>query len=117
MPKKPYSEFSAQLQALRRQLLDEVREKIAATGEGTGLPNQTKLTDDGFADEAAEMDVALVMRENQELQEIEAALARIHDGSYGLCVDCGCEIGLARLKANPAGRRCLACQERFERSQ
>jgi RNA polymerase-binding protein DksA len=118
VPKSQFSEFSALLQAQRKPLLDEVREKIAASGEGLGFVNQSKITDDdGLADAAAEMEVAMVMRESQELQEIEAALARIGDGSYGSCSDCGEEIGLARLKASPAARRCLPCQEKYERAQ
>jgi RNA polymerase-binding protein DksA len=111
MSKNEFSEFSALLQAQRKQLLDEVREKIAASGEGLGFANQSKITeDDALADAAANMDVAMVIRESQELQDIEAALARIGDGSYGICIGCGGEIGRARLKAYPAAKRCLPCQ-------
>ncbi len=118
MSENEFSEFRALLQAQREQLLGGVREKIAASGEGLGFANQSKITDDdGLADAAAEMDVAMVMRESQELQDIEAALARIGDGSYGSCSDCGGEIGLARLKVNPAARRCLPCQEKYEHAQ
>ena len=118
MSKNEFSEFNALLQAQRQQLLDEMREKIAASGEGLGFLNQSKITDDdGLADAAAEMDVAMVIRESQELKDVEAALARIGDGSYGICTDCGNEVGPARLKANPAARRCLTCQERYERAQ
>ncbi len=113
-----FSEFSALLQAQRKQLQDEVHAKIAASGEGLGLVNQTKITDDdGLADATAEMEVAMVIRESQELQEVEAALARIDDGSYGSCCDCGDAIGQARLNANPVARRCLLCQEKHERAQ
>ncbi len=113
-----YSEFRALLQTQRKQLLGEVREKIAASGDSLGFANQSKITDDdGLADAAAEMDVALVMRESQELQDIEAALARMDEGSYGSCTVCGIEIGQARLKAYPAARRCLPCQEQFEHAQ
>ena len=48
--------------------------------------------------------------ESRELQDIEVALARIADGSYGACIDCGGEIGRARLKADPTLKRCLPCQ-------
>ena len=110
------SEFCALLQAQRKQLLDEVREKIAASGEGLGFANQSKITDDdALADSAAEMDVAMVIRESGELQDIEAALARIADGSYGTCIDCGGEIGRARLRASPTAKRCLPCQQENER--
>ena len=116
MPKQPFSEFRALLQTQRKQLLDEVREKIAASGEGLGFANQSKITeDDALADAAAKMDVAMVIRESRELQDIEAALARIADGSYGICIDCGGEIGRARLKAYPTAERCLPCQEKNER--
>ena len=118
VPENQFSDFSALLQAQRKQLLGEMREKIAASGESLGFVNQSKITDDdGLADAAAEMEVAMVIRESQELQEIEAALARIGDGSYGSCSDCGDDIGPARLKANPSGRRCLTCQEKYERTQ
>ncbi len=116
--KNPYAEFRELLRAQRRQLLGEVREKIAASGDGLGFANQSKITDDdGAADAAAEMEVAMVIRESQELQEIEAALARIGDGSYGACSDCGDDIGPARLKASPSARRCLVCQKKYERAQ
>ena len=118
MPKNTLAEFRALLQAERRQLLEEVRDKIAASGEGMGFVNQSKITDDeGLSDATAEVEVTLVMRESQELQEIDAALARIADGSYGSCFDCGGDIDQARLKANPAARRCLPCQEKYERAQ
>ncbi len=106
-------EFSALLQAQRRHLLDEVREKIDTSGERLGFANQRKIAEsDVLADAVAELDVAMVIRESHELQDIEAALARIGDGSYGICIDCGGEIGRARLKADPRAKRCLACQIR-----
>lgn len=118
MSKTQFSEYGALLQAQRKQLQEEVREKIAASGADLGAASQTKITDDdGLADATAEVEVTMVMRDNQELQEIEAALARIADGSYGSCYDCGENIDRARLKATPEARRCLPCQEKYERAQ
>lgn len=118
MPNKAISELHALLLAQREQLLGEVRARISASGDSLGFANQSKLTDDdAAADAAAAMDVTIVIRESQELQDVEAALARMGDGSYGSCVDCGDEIALARLKANPASLRCLSCQEKHERTQ
>jgi RNA polymerase-binding transcription factor DksA len=37
-------------------------------------------------------------------------------GHYGKCIDCGTDIPLARLQAQPWAARCVACQERFERT-
>lgn len=45
----------------------------------------------------------------RELREIDAALARIADGTYGSCEICGGAIGRDRLRALPEVRRCLTC--------
>jgi RNA polymerase-binding transcription factor DksA len=50
-------------------------------------------------------------------QEIESALARIGDGTYGNCVACGREIGLQRLRVVPWAQFCVPCQESEERQQ
>jgi RNA polymerase-binding transcription factor DksA len=55
-------------------------------------------------------------RDIEELRDIEDANERIALGSYGECVDCGIDIPLQRLQAQPAARRCITCQESFERS-
>ena len=113
-----FSEFGDMLHLQRERVLAEVRARITASGEGLGLANQSKFTDDdAAADAAAQLDLAMVIHESQELQEIEAALARIRDGSFGICADCEGEIGRARLKAYPAATRCLACQEQYERAR
>jgi len=49
------------------------------------------------------------------LRLIEAALHRIHDGSFGICVACDEEIQIRRLQAVPWTQFCLRCQEEIER--
>ncbi len=44
-----------------------------------------------------------------EIAEVEAALGRIAEGSYGTCVACGGPLGLQRLRAIPEARYCLGC--------
>jgi DnaK suppressor protein len=46
------------------------------------------------------------------LREIEDALDRLRDGSYGTCLDCGISISRKRLDAVPWARYCVTCQER-----
>lgn len=111
VPKIHCFEFRALLQAQRQKLLAKLHEQITASDEGSGSANRSKTTADiASSDAAAEMAVAMAIRENQELLHIEAALARIGDGNYGICIVCGGEIGRARLKAEPAAMRCLPCQ-------
>ena len=59
---------------------------------------------------AASVQTALTQR-----AEVLAALARIDDGSYGRCVDCGNEIPQPRLEARPATPRCVPCQSKLDR--
>ena len=55
-------------------------------------------------------------RDIYELRDISAARERMADGHYGICNDCGVDIPLARLQAQPTASRCVPCQERFETS-
>jgi DnaK suppressor protein len=50
-----------------------------------------------------------------EVQVLRHALAKFEDGSYGLCEQCGQEIGASRLLARPEARLCIACQTRAEK--
>jgi DnaK suppressor protein len=63
-----------------------------------------------------ELEFTLDARESAELDAIDAALKRIEDGTYGVCVDCGADIGIARLRAAPETARCVSCQQQYERS-
>jgi RNA polymerase-binding transcription factor DksA len=47
--------------------------------------------------------------DERELGEIDAALRRIADGSFGACLACGGPLGLQRLRALPEARYCLGC--------
>jgi len=50
-----------------------------------------------------------------QVADIDAALARIDDRTYGMCVDCGDRISTPRLEVHPQAARCVACQTREER--
>jgi RNA polymerase-binding protein DksA len=45
----------------------------------------------------------------REFNRVDAALKRIGDGEYGVCIDCGKEIQLLRMKAIPWASRCVDC--------
>lgn len=60
--------------------------------------------------------ISLQDGEKREYDRILQALAKIEDGTYGICIDCGRTIGEKRLRSNPNSSRCLMCQEQFEES-
>ena len=53
-------------------------------------------------------------RERKLLGKIDEAFARIEDGSYGRCEECGREIGLERLRARPVTTLCIDCKSSQE---
>ena len=69
------------------------------------------LCSDGFD---TELDLCLLESGDRVLAEVNAALARIEAGRFGICEDCGCTIGKQRLNAIPYARLCLSCQARQE---
>lgn len=62
------------------------------------------------------VDLAVTDHDAQALQDIEWALGKLDDGSYGNCEDCGCPIPESRLVHMPAARRCVACESTREKA-
>jgi RNA polymerase-binding protein DksA len=51
----------------------------------------------------------------EEIRAVENALVKLHQGSYGICIDCGNIIPFKRLEARPTAVRCILCQQKNER--
>jgi DnaK suppressor protein len=66
------------------------------------------------ADQQSGDQIARVERDAHELASVEAALASIRKGTYGVCISCGNYIDYRRLLAHPTAIRCLSCQEKLE---
>ena len=68
---------------------------------------------------ASERDLAMrnVDRESSLLRDVKAALRRIHDGSFGTCIECESAISPRRLAAVPWASRCIQCQEAADRDR
>ena len=62
-----------------------------------------------------EFSMGIVSSERKQLAELNDALKRIEDGSYGICQDCKDPIPQARLKAVPFARLCVKCQEKRDK--
>ena len=72
--------------------------------------------DESVATLIADLGHADMERDLSELRALEAARARLADGSYGICAECGGDIGVERLRANPAAVRCVDCQRVHEKT-
>jgi len=116
----------AQIKGLRQQLQQrhaalraEVREELLAMDEARYVDLAGRVHDSGeesVADLLADLDIARLDRQVNEIRRIEAAFRRIDVGNYGVCHDCDEEIGYERLKSQPFAERCVACQAHYEKS-
>lgn len=72
------------------------------------------LSDESFAELTSTLSRMNLAKASEELCEVEAAMDRMRDGTYGICADCGTEISYARLRVTPETRRCALCQTKRE---
>ena len=111
----------ATIDELRRRLDDErqhILTQLADMGVDaqTGQPKSDQF-EQGFADSGqatAEKALSLSMAEGllESMKEVEAAIGRIENGTYGKCESCGDAIPGERLDARPVARLCVACKRR-----
>jgi RNA polymerase-binding protein DksA len=112
-------ELRATIEQRRAALLDELREDIDRVRRDRHEDLAGAAPDAGDESVAtliADLDHADVGRDLTELRGIEAARNRLSDGSYGICANCGGEIGFERLRANPTAVRCVECQRVHEKT-
>lgn len=62
-----------------------------------------------------EFSMGRVSEDREFLFELDDALKRIEDGSFGICEDCGALVSKTRLKAVPSARLCIKCQEKKDK--
>ncbi|WP_067620811.1 TraR/DksA C4-type zinc finger protein [Alicyclobacillus acidiphilus] len=117
-----FEQLRAELTAAR----EDARERIAKHREsadlGDSMPDEISelsMYDNHPADVASElflrgMAVGDTVRDEAHLEEIEAALRRMDEGTYGQCVDCGETIPMDRLQAMPTTKYCIDCQKAEE---
>ena len=110
MTKSELKKFKTTLAARESELEGLIRNREAAAIE-TSADALDQIQ------HAVERELALgtLARESSGLRETRAALRRIDDGTFGICMDCEEEINLKRLAAVPWAARCIACQERADR--
>jgi DnaK suppressor protein len=97
-------EFGQDLNRVREDGLDNVVGAVPDPG------------DESVQSLIQDLDQAEASRDLSELRTLDAARTRMDDGSYGICSNCGQDIGFERLRANPGAERCIRCQALFEKT-
>lgn len=118
MEKKVLNKFKDQLQAKRDEILSDAGKTLSEmTDQTSNIPDPN---DRATVESGRSFELRIRDRERRLLGKVEEALQRIEDGEYGLCEECGVEIGLKRLEARPVTTLCIDCktlQENKEKSQ
>jgi len=108
------AELKLMLEERLHEIEIQVREKIRAFREAQMVDAAgqqiTALDDPAHED----IDFALVQMQAETMDKLNAALARLAQGQYGICDECEEEIPGKRLRAVPFTTRCRTCQERAE---
>jgi len=111
------------IRAAKKTLL-EMKEKLLAEGHGKSLPEDLArpfdIGDEGDradTERTHEVSILLSVRDKEKLHAVEEALERVREGAYGVCEECGDEIGGGRLKAMPLAKSCVNCQSQMEKEK
>jgi DnaK suppressor protein len=111
------NELKQALKSRFRALREEIRQELLASDNERYIDLAGQVHDfeeQSVADLLVDVNLATIDRHIRELQDIDAALLRIANNEYGVCLDCEGPIGYERLKVEPAAARCRDCQEHHE---
>lgn len=103
------------LLTMRKALLDEISDGMKA-GADDFKKDIGDLYDLASNERERELSLLLGHRDREKLAQIEEALGRITDGTYGICEECGGKIGAERMKVMPFARLCIDCKAELERT-
>ena len=119
IPQEDIEKFRDELETERETLEDELASHGRALndsgeweGASSGFEGEESDPND-VADQIEELvtNIPLVEELEERHTEVTEAVDRINDGTYGMCEECGEQIEIARLAANPAARTCIAHTE------
>jgi len=114
-------ELAEVLQELRAQRDHSLAQLETLDAEVTGLMRDSgdgaghDQADVGASSFERDHELAVLTSERLRLEQIEHALERIDDGTYGVCESCGEPVGKMRLMAFPRATLCVTCKQREER--
>jgi DnaK suppressor protein len=110
MKEEQIKKFHKRLDSLREEIIKVMDWRESATEKGDALDEIDQAND------MIEREMGYVMSSNMRsnLDQVDEALTRIADRTFGKCLNCGQEISLKRLELLPFARFCVPCQEKME---
>ena len=112
LTKKQYEYFKDFLNETLDRLLDDANKTVSGmTDHGETFPDPT---DRATLESERNFTLRIRDRERRLISKIKQALNRLDQGSFGICEECGDDIGMKRLKARPVTTRCIKCKQNQE---
>ena len=112
LTKEQYDHFKEFLNEALDRLLDEANRTVTGmTDYGETFPDPT---DRATLESERNFTLRIRDRERRLISKIKEALDRLDRGSFGVCEECGEDIGMKRLKARPVTTRCIKCKQTQE---
>lgn len=115
MKKDKLKQFKRIFESQRQSLL--FSDKIVRDDFGVCDDDKYDEVDQASSDAEQSMRLRLRNREVLYIKKIDQALARIEEGTFGECSECGEDIELRRLEARPTATHCVQCKEEQERRE
>jgi DnaK suppressor protein len=112
-----YKELRESLLKTRESLIKEIKLKALSESDDTVKTEVGDIYDLASNERDRELNLLISDREREKLLQIEDAIKRIDDGTYGICVECESPIPKERLVIMPFARLCVNCQAENERSK
>jgi DnaK suppressor protein len=104
------------LNKMMRELLAEIREKLKSQSDDFTKGDVGDIYDLASDERDRELDILISDRDREKIAEIDEALEKIKDGTYGICEECGTRIPKQRLMIMPFARFCVNCKSQIEKS-
>ena len=101
----------------RQEIIKEIEGSLGQSlteDQQRRLESARDVGDQALMDLERELGISLMEMRNRRRQSIDEALTRLHEGTYGVCAECGVEISEKRLQAVPFAKLCVECQSRAE---
>lgn len=115
MDDKDLLRFKEQLEAMKADINTDVEQTLNEMTSHTG--NIPDPNDRATMEFDRSFELRIRGRERKLMDKVEEALARIDDGSFGVCAGCGEEIAVKRLQARPVAKYCIDCKTRQEQRE
>ena len=113
------SKFQKELKNRFYQLREEISQELIKSDNQTHIELAGKVHDveeESVANLLVDLNLASIDRHVNEIRDIDAALLRIANGTYGTCCDCSRVIDTERLNAYLTAKRCHECQVQYEKT-